>query len=222
MMKLGLFDDHPIFLEGLAGVFAGSRDFTVTAKGTSATEAVALSKPGKVDVVLLDLDMPGNAFKAIPAIRQQAPGIRILVFTASSAIEHAVRALEAGAHGYVIKGSTASELAAAIRSVAKGETYVTQSLAAKVISALRNASMRRAALQALSLSLREEQIVRHLLKGKTNREIASHLDISEKTVKHYMTILMQKMNVRNRIEVVLAAQKLAAGAGEPQGGPRLH
>lgn len=212
---LALFDDHPILLDGLSSILSKSDEFAVVATGSSAAEALSLSLSCNVDVIIVDLDMPGNVFETILRIRAQSPDIKILVFTASVAIDHAVRALEAGAHGYVLKGSTASELADAIRSVMNGDTYVTQSFAAKVIAALRNATARKMALQAMRLSLREEQVVRLLLRGKTNKEIANSLCISEKTVKHYMSLLMQKLQVRNRIEVVLAAQKLTADAADP-------
>ncbi|MEF9606103.1 response regulator transcription factor, partial [Paracoccus sp. PXZ] len=118
---------------------------------------------------------------------------------------------------YVIKGSTATDLAEAIRTVMRGETFVSHTFASKVIAALQNASLRKRALQAIRLNMREEQIVRLLLRGRTNKEIGQQLRISEKTVKHYMSILMQKLHARNRIEVVLAAQKLQAEAQEPPG-----
>lgn len=218
-VDLALFDDHPVLLDGLSTILSECDGFTVVGTGGSAADALSVSTSRKVDVAIVDLDMPGNVFEVIQALRAQSPDTRILIFTASVAIEHAVRALEAGAHGYVLKGSTIGELTDAIRTVMKGDTYLTQGFAVKVISALRNASARKAALQALRLSLREEQVVRLLLRGKTNREIAGSLKISEKTVKHYMSILMQKLHARNRIEVVLAAQKLR---DEMPGAPALQ
>lgn len=119
-------------------------------------------------------------------------------------------ALDAGANGYVLKGSNAQELIQAVESVCQGETYITQSFAIQVIAALRNASLRRMAAEVVQLSIREDQIVRLLLRGRTNKAIAISLNISEKTVKNYMTILMQKLHARNRLEVVIAAQALAA------------
>lgn len=212
VIYLALFDDHPVLLDGLSSVLSNSGEFKIAGKGSTAADALAVSSSCNVDVVIIDLDMPGNVFETIPQIKAQSPETRILVFTASVAIDHAVRVLEAGAHGYVVKGSSASELEDAIRTVMSGDIYVTQRFAAKVIAALRNATMRKMALQAIRLSMREEQIVRLLLRGKRNKEIADSLQISEKTVKHYMSLLMQKLHARNRIEVVLAAQKLNADA----------
>ena len=126
----------------------------------------------------------------------------------TSSIFRRAFALTSSSNGYVLKGSSAQELIQAIEAVRHGETYITQSFASQVIAALRNASLRRVAAEAVRFSIREDQIVRLLLRGKTNKEIAIALKISEKTVKNYMTILMQKLNARNRLEVVIAAQAL--------------
>jgi DNA-binding NarL/FixJ family response regulator len=211
-ISLAFVDDHPILLDGLVRIFSGFEDFTVIAKASSAIDATKIPSLKKTDVVVLDLNMPGNAFEAISKISTEHPETKVIAFTASVNIDHAVQALEAGASGYVLKGSTADELVEAIRSVVRGETFITQSFASKVIQALRNSSLRKMAAQAIRLSVREDQIVRLLLRGRTNKEIANQLSISEKTVKHYMTILMQKLNARNRIEVVLAAQNLPGAA----------
>ncbi len=206
--RLAIVDDHPIFLEGLINIFSESDEFIILNRGTNAGDAIRISKEKNSDVILMDLDMPGSVLSAIREIRTDSPDVKILMFTASMAVEHAVQVLEAGAHGYVVKGSTKSELTNAIRAVLRDETYVTQAFAAKVISALQNAALRKRALQSIKLNVREHQIIRLLLRGKTNREIGERLSISEKTVKHYMSILIQKLQVRNRTEVVLAAQKL--------------
>lgn len=213
-VSIAFVDDHPILLDGLMRIFSGYDDFEVVAQGASASDAVHLSSAKALDVLVLDLNMPGEVFKAIATITDNCPHTKIIVFTASLGIDHAVQALEAGASGYVVKGATADELVDAIHTVLNGETFITRNFATKVILALRDASLRKIAAQSIRLSVREEQIVRLLLRGKTNKEIANQLAISEKTVKHYMTLLMQKLNVRNRIEVVLAAQKLDNGVGQ--------
>lgn len=216
---LAFVDDHPILLDGLVRIFSESTAFNIVGKGHTALDAVQIASTTNVDVIIIDLNMPGDVFDAIRTISAQRPETRIIAFTASMGIDHAVQALEAGASGYVLKGSTADELVRAIDTVVQGETFITQSFATRVITALRNASLRKLAAQAIKLSVREEQIVRLLLRGKTNKEIANQLQISEKTVKHYMTILMQKLNARNRIEVVLAAQRLDSGGAGQNGSP---
>jgi DNA-binding NarL/FixJ family response regulator len=206
--SIAFVDDHPVLLEGLASIFSEIDRFDVVGKGKSAHDAIDVINRTRPDVILLDLNMPGDAFEAIAKIREVSPQTRIVAFTASAAIDHAVRALEAGATGYVLKGSTDDELMQAIDTVVTGETFITPSFASKVISALRNVSQGKSSGQPVKLSVREDQIVRLLLVGRTNKEIAQRLQISEKTVKHYMTLLMQKLQARNRVEVVLAAQEL--------------
>lgn len=207
-IKLALFDDHPILLEGMVGLFADMKEYDVVGKGSCAIEAVEISLRSGAEAIILDLDMPGDVFEVIRNFRRRKPDIKILIFTASNAIDQAVKALECGANGYVLKGSRIEDLANAIRSVMDGETYITQQMAARVIMALRQASLQQSGKQKVQLSSREQQVTDLLMKGKTNREIAATLKISEKTVKHYMTVLMQKMHARNRVEVVLAVQQM--------------
>ncbi len=213
---IALIDDHPILLKGLATIFAETARFKVVATGKCASDAMNAVSAARPKVILIDLNMPGDAFEAIARIRTLSPETRVVAFTASAAIDHAVRALDAGATGYVLKGSTDEELMQAVDTVVAGETFITPSFASKVISALHKASEQKACTAAIKLSVREDQIVRHLLAGRTNKEIAQRLLISEKTVKHYMTVLMQKLQARNRVEVVLAAQELGGFVAERQ------
>lgn len=214
---IAFIDDHPILLDGLSRIFSENDEFEVVATGTCVADMVRIAGECRAEVLVADLNMPGDAFEAIRKVSNDQPEVKIIAFTASVGIDQAVQALEAGASGFVVKGSTADELIDAIHAVTNGETFITQSFATKVITALRNASLRKMAAQAIRLSVREDQIVKLLLRGKTNKEIANQLHISEKTVKHYMTILMQKLNARNRIEVVLAAQRLDSVVPAPQG-----
>jgi DNA-binding NarL/FixJ family response regulator len=207
-ISIALVDDHPMLLAGVAALFEASADFDVVATGAtadSATEIVARYAP---NILVLDLSMPGNAFGVIAAIAAQANGTKVVVFTALTSTEIAVRALEAGASAYILKGGSAEELLHGVRAAHGGTTYISPEFAGKVILAMREAAQRKSAAQQHQLSVREEQIVGHLMHGRTNKEIAARLGIGEKTVKHYMTILMHKMRARNRLEVVIAAQKL--------------
>lgn len=213
-VSIAFVDDHPVLLGGLAYMFSEIPRFEVLGTGRCATDINELSNK-RPDIILVDLNMPGDAFAAIKRSRETSPPTRIIVFTASAGIDHAVKALEAGATGYVLKGSTDEELIQAIDTVLAGETFITPSFASKVIAALRSSSIRGLAAQKVRLSVREDQIVRLLLIGRTNKEIAMCLKISEKTVKHYMTLLMQKLHARNRVEVVLAVQELGSFNPEP-------
>lgn len=217
VVSVALVDDHPLMVEAVAALFSRAPGFQLLATGTTANDVVEICFRHKPDVLVSDLSMLGNVYAAIASVVKNMPATKVVAFTAATGVDTAIRALDAGAHGYVLKGSNSSELLQAIDCVRRGETYITQNFASQVIAALRDTSLRRIAAEAVNLTIRETQIVRLLLRGQTNKEIAIVLKISEKTVKHYMTILMQKLHARNRLEVVIAAQKL--GEDEPKTGP---
>ena len=214
-ISIALVDDHPVLRSGLEVLFGSTDGFEVVAQGCCVADAVEISSCFSPDILIMDLTMPGNAFTAISEINRKQKNIKVVAYTASAGIEHAVMALDAGARGYILKGGGPEELIHGLRTVHLGETYITQGFATKVLLALRNASIRKLAADAIKLSVREQQIVRLLLNGRTNKEIGSSLTISEQTVKHYMSILMQKLNARNRTEVVIAAQKMEAQREQP-------
>jgi DNA-binding NarL/FixJ family response regulator len=200
-------DDHPVLLSGMCQLFAASDEFRVVGVGTSAEDVVEIAKSTRPNVLVLDLNMPGRVLEAVATVTRQNPGTKLVVFTASDCIDGAIETLDAGVQGYVLKGANLGELSDAIRRARAGETYVTPSLAGKLMDRLRKAARpQRTAL--LSFSSREEDVLRLLLRGCTNKEIADALSISDKTVKHYMTVLIQKLQVRNRLEVVLAVREM--------------
>jgi two-component system, NarL family, nitrate/nitrite response regulator NarL len=221
-ISLALVDNHPITVEGLAQLFAAQEGYHVIAKGSTTADALAIAQQLQPALMVLDLAVPGNSLAIISEIAAKYPNIKMITFTAVGGIDYAVSALEAGARGYVPKTCTLDEIFSAAKAVTAGDIYISPNFASSVITALKNASVRKIAMQALKLSTREDQIVHLLLVGKTNKEIASRLGITEKTVKHYMTVLMQKLSARNRVEVVIAAQKLKHSSYEfeiiePQG-----
>ncbi|WP_455273617.1 LuxR C-terminal-related transcriptional regulator [Rhizobium herbae] len=208
-ISVAFIDDHPIVLEGLVSVYSLKKDLSIVALGRNAVDAIKIVELHAPDVVVLDLSIPGDSLAAIDIIIKTMAKTKVVVFTATSNIDTAVKVLNLGISGYVLKGSTTMELHEAIVAAYNGETYMTPGFATKVIMSMKT-ELRQKALRNNSLNAREEQIVQHLLRGQTNREIAQCLDISEKTVKHHMTALMQKLDVRNRVEVVLAAQKIGS------------
>ena len=207
-ISVGIVDGHPLIIEGIATLFSRAQGLQISATGSTAKDIIDISSRLHPNVIIVDLSMPGDIYAAIAASIKISPNTKIVAFTAATGVDSAIRALDAGASGYVLKGSSAQELIQAVNSVCHGETYITRSFASQVIAGLRNASLRRVAAEAVRFSIREDQIVRLLLRGQTNKEIAASLKISEKTVKNYMTLLMQKLNARNRLEVVIAAQKM--------------
>jgi len=207
-ISVGIVDGHPLIIEGIAMIFSRAQGLQISATGSTAKDLIDISSRLYPNVIITDPSMSGDVYAAIAASIRISPNTKIVAFTAATGVDCAIRALDAGATGYVLKNSSPQELIQAVNSAHLGENYITQSFASQVIAGLRNASLRRVAAQAVRFNIREEQIVRLLLRGKSNKEIAVSLKISVQTVKNYMTILMQKLNARNRLEVVIAAQKM--------------
>jgi len=202
-------DDHPLVVEAILSLLHRTcGDFNVAGIGANAGDVVELCRRNLPRIAIVDLHMPGDSYRAITAALQASPSTRIVAFSEAPGAEPAVRALDAGASGYALKGSPTAELVRAISSVLAGDTYITPFVSSREIARLREASHKRKAAESVMLSIREKQIVRLLMSGKTNREIADAINIREKTVKHYMTALIQKLHVRNRLEDMIAAQKL--------------
>lgn len=203
-------DDHPLFRDGVVLTLAKDPGFEVVGSGASGAHALQLAKTHLPDILLLDINLPGGGLETIGLVREASPATRVIMLTASDREEHVTAALEAGAVGYVLKGSSAAELIRAVHATIDGETYVTPTLVARLLARTRRASepARPSPVQS-GLTQREEQILDCVAAGQTNKEIARRLDLSEKTVKHYMTNIMQKLQVRNRVEAALMAKRRA-------------
>jgi two-component system, NarL family, nitrate/nitrite response regulator NarL len=208
-ISLALVDDHPVVLQGVSAVFSADPRYRVLATGSSADNALAIVETNQPDIIVMDLNMPGDALAAVSTIAQGPHGTKVIVFTAYSSVDSAMKVLDAGASGLVLKGATCDELFSAVASVMAGEIFIARQYASQMLLGLRS-RQQKAVNQETHLNVREKQIVDRLMKAQTNREIAVSLSISEKTVKRYMTALMLKLKARNRVEVVLQAQKFAA------------
>jgi len=208
-IQIVLVDDHPLFREGVAHTLRSEPDIEVVGQGESLEEAVRLVGDLMPDVILLDINIPGGGIQAAQTIAATYPATVIVMLTASSEDDDLVAALKAGARAYILKGVAARELVRIIRSARAGEGYVTPALAASLLSEMAGGGRsRQSAANPLSeLTEREHQILEHVATGLSNKEVGERLYLSEKTVKHYMTNILQKLHVRNRLEAVLLAQK---------------
>lgn len=204
---IALVDDHPVVLQGLEMLFGANPQYRIVASGHSAEDAQAIADAEAPDVMLMDLSMPGDIFSTITSIARSEKPIRVIVFTASSTAALTMKALDAGASGFVLKGAPCAELLEAVTSVTNGEVFISRQHASTVLLSLRNKRPEEGAGDSIRLTVREKQISDQLLLAATNREIARNLSISEKTVKRYMTTLMQKLKARNRVEVAILTQK---------------
>jgi len=203
-----LADDHPIFRDGLRKTLDDSGEFKVLAAGSDAEEAVRLTREHRPDLVILDLSMPGGGLGATRQIAALDDAPRIAILTVSEDSNDVADALEAGATGYILKGVTASELTKSLRNIAKGEGFVSPGLASRVLLAIQKGNTPTGDRGVLGdLTHREEEILRRVAKGLSNKEIAAELNIQEKTVKHYMTSILSKLHARNRVEAALIAHE---------------
>lgn len=205
MIKIAFVDDHPMLLRGMSEIFERKKNFEIVAHGENADAAIDIASRLGPDVLVTDLSMPGDVFGAIRQISQQYSSIRVVVFTAFSGLDYLLKALDAGATGFVLKGGRIRDLTDSIDAVMRGEMYITKQYAGQVLGGLRSRETQDKL--TIKLSTREKQIIGHLMQARTNREIAEAMQLSEKTIKHYMSRLMTKLNARNRIEVVFAAQQ---------------
>ncbi|TAZ44373.1 response regulator transcription factor [Rhizobium leguminosarum] len=202
-VSVAFVDDHPMLLEGIGAVFTRHGGYEVVAKGATADAARQIFEKFRPCLIFVDLSMPGDVYGAISDITFVGAGTKVIVYTASNNVDMAVKSLDSGASAFILKDSISNELFGAVDAVLRGELFISPSFSGKVYSSLRN----RNATVAAKLSHREEQVVALLLKAFSNKEIALSLSLSEKTVKHYMTNLMTKLNARNRVEVALAVRQ---------------
>ncbi len=205
-IRIAVVDDHPLFRAGVVATLVGDPAFEIVAEGATAAEAVGIAARLMPDIVLLDISLPGCGLAAARHIAVATPVVKVVMLTASETEQHVMAALEAGARGYMLKGISATDLVRTIKDIMFGETYVTPSLAARLLRHARQPAPAVRSADTSHLTGREEQILDQVANGSTNKEIANRLNISEKTVKHYMTNIMEKLQVRNRVEAALKMQ----------------
>jgi len=208
-IRIVLVDDHPLFREGVAYTLDAQADMEVVAQGESRDEAARLAERYAPDVLLLDINIPGGGIEAARTIAAAHPAIRIIMLTASVDEDDLAAAMVAGAKGYILKGVAARELVGIVRKVQGGEGYVAPSLAASLLAGMAGGGRpaEHPADPLGALTERERQILDQVAAGLSNKEVAAQLHLSEKTVKHYMTIIMEKLGVRNRVEAALLAKR---------------
>lgn len=204
-IRVAVVDDHHIFRDGVVHTLKSAKVFEIVGEAGTLDEAVAIARDANPDVMILDVSMPGGGVQAASAISSAYPGIKLIMLTVSEQEETVTAALQAGAQGYLLKGTSAPELIRVVEAVNSGDSYVSPGLAARLLTQLQAAATPAPETKSekASLSAREEAILEQVTLGLTNKEIARNLGVSEKTVKHYMTSIMNKLRVRNRVEAVL-------------------
>jgi DNA-binding NarL/FixJ family response regulator len=202
-IRVLVIDDHPLLRDGLCAALEAEPDFQLVGQGECYQDALRLTGERAPTIVLLDIAMPGGGIAAAQAIRAEHPKVKVVMLTASENEADVVAALQSGAAGYVVKGVSGPALAEIVRGIEAGRSYVPPSLAARLLAGGGTAPTAGGSRLLAALTHRESQILALLAVGLSNREIGLRLDLREKTVKHYVSIIFQKLQVRNRVEAAL-------------------
>jgi DNA-binding NarL/FixJ family response regulator len=199
VIRVVIADDHTIVREGLRQLLQAAGDFDVVGEARDGLEALQLARKLEFDVLLLDISMPGRSgMELIKQIRSERPRVRIMVLSMHQEYQYAVRAIRAGASGYLTKESASRELGTALRKVASGGAYITPEVAEQLAL---GAMPQSDAPPHTTLSDREFQVLRLLVSGSAVSEIAQTLNLSAKTVSTHKARLMQKLGVANPSEL---------------------
>lgn len=208
-IRIAVIDDHPMFREGAVQIFVRIADIEVVAEGATAADALKVAEELRPEVMLLDIGLPGGGLEAAAIIAGTFPSVRAVMLTASESARDAAAALRVGARGYILKGSSGAEVVKTVRAIFNGESYVAPSLAARLPIEAAMCAEAAAHKWGDDLTSREEAILSLVSLGMTNKEVANHLHLTERSVKHHMTRIMRKSKVRNRVEAMLMFRRMA-------------
>jgi DNA-binding NarL/FixJ family response regulator len=202
-LRVLIADDHAILREGLAVLINGQPDMAVVAQAENGHDAVDLARERRLDVAVLDVSMPrlGGA-EAAEQIRACCPNVRVIALTRHADQAYLRRLLQAGAVGYVLKKSAAETLISAIRTVAQGGTYVEPGLAGPLLKRAFSQFGEARANRREMLTAREEEVLKSIAWGRSNKEIAVELGLSIKTVESYKAGAVEKLELRTRADIV--------------------
>ena len=201
-IRILIVDDHPVVRNGLIGMLSGRPEFEIAGEASDGQQAVDQSARLCPQVILMDLRMPVlDGVQAITRIRARQPEVHVLVLTTYDSDADILRAIEAGATGYILKDAPREDLYRAILATAQGQTYLSPTVASRLMDQLR-------APTETALSPREVEVLEWVAKGASNKEIARHLHLSEATIKSHLLHIFTKLGVNDRTQAVtLAVQK---------------
>ncbi|MFN8465925.1 MAG: response regulator transcription factor [Caldilineaceae bacterium] len=204
-MKILIVDDHILFREGIASLFAGQPDLTVIGQASCVQEAVTMAHELRPDLILMDFTMPdGTGLDATKAILQTQPGAKILFLTVHENDEMLFEAIRLGAVGYLLKNVSVTQMLKQIRSIEQGEAALMPGMTRKILNefARRSETRQQGPAELQTLSVRELEVLEELAGGASNREIAQRLYISENTVRNHVHSILTKLKLQNRTQLV--------------------
>lgn len=210
MIKVLLADDQPLFRDGLKAVLSADAGISVVAEAGDGEAAIRACEQHRPEVVLMDIQMPGtNGVVATRKLKVQRPECKVLVLTTFDQDEYVFEALKAGAVGYLLKDATGERLREAVHAAARGESFLHPSVASKVLGELSRLQAGGGAVAKPSpFTGREADVLRLLVRGQSNKEIAAALFLAEGTVKNHVTAILEKLEVGDRTQAALKAREL--------------
>jgi len=204
IIRILIVDDHPVVCAGLTSMLGLQADFEVIGSAASGEEALAIVRRDCPDLMLLDLRMPGmDGIGVLGALKKLEKSPRVIVLTSFEKEEDIYRAVRAGAHGYLLKDASESEMIDAIHIVNSGKRYIPRNIAARLADRMMRSD----------LTARELQILELLAQGSTNKQVAQTLNISDNTVRHHVNNIMEKLEVSDRTEAVATALRSGVLSG---------
>jgi two-component system, NarL family, nitrate/nitrite response regulator NarL len=201
--RIAIVDDHELMRRGLRETLSECAEFQVVGEGGTVEEALQLVKDLAPDIILLDVNMPGNGISVVRQLDSFVTKPKAIMFTVYEDLANVRECMSSGAYGYILKGVASDELISIIKMVERGKKYVCPELAAKFLSAPAHGKNDKLVPGATTLTQRELQILDLIARGESNSAISKNLKLSEATVKHYITPLFRKLGVRNRTEAAL-------------------
>ena len=208
-IRVAIADDQRLLREGLRIILEAAPDMIVVGEAEDGVEAVKLAQEEQPDVMLMDIRMPlRDGIAATEVIRKALPNVRVLLLTTYDTPELVIEGLRAGAAGYLLKDSSAEELCTAIRTVARGQVLLQANSAAQLLAGLTPPAPPQSRAEKLGLTERERDVLRLIVVGRNNSEIASELYVSEATVKTHINHIFAKLGARDRTHAVVLAHQL--------------
>jgi DNA-binding NarL/FixJ family response regulator len=214
-LRLLVVDDHDVVRQGLVALLGRRQGFEVVAEAGTAAEAVEQARRYEPDIVVMDVRLPdGSGIEACREIRAELPATRVIMFTSYPDEEAVLSAIVAGASGYLLKQVRARDLVTALEAVGRGESLLDPAVTEKVLERVRRIATGTAADDLAALTSQEQKILLLVAEGKTNKEIAAEVFLSDKTVKNYVSSILSKLNLERRAQAAAYMARLhGPGAG---------
>jgi DNA-binding NarL/FixJ family response regulator len=211
-LRLLVVDDHEVVRQGLVAMLARRPNFQVVAEAGTAADSIELARRFKPDLVIMDVRLPdGSGIEACREIRAEMPDTKVVILTSYPDEEAVFSAIIAGASGYLLKQVRGRDLVAALEAVGRGESLLDPAVTEKVLDRVRRVATSGATDDLAQLTAQEQRILLLVAEGKTNKEIASEVFLSDKTVKNYVSSILSKLNLQRRAQAAAYVAKRRGG-----------